>query len=61
MDIGYKYNYLKDLYIFKTRGTDSTITGEPQLPFYPDIYSNISIFPVVYLVYFEGILMALMS
>ena len=47
MAIGYKYNYRKVLGFISTKGYRSTEPGDPYLSCYPDIYSNIYVFPVV--------------
>ena len=45
--IGYKYNYRKVLVLISTEGARSTEPGDPYLSNFPDIYSNVSICPVV--------------
>ena len=45
--IGYKYISRKVLGFISTRGAVSTEPGDPYLSRFPDIYSNISVNPVV--------------
>ena len=45
--IGYKYNYRKVLGFISTKGARSIEPGDTYLSRFPDIYSNISILPVV--------------
>ena len=45
--IGYKYNYRKVLGYIATEGGGITEPGDTYLPFFPDVYSNVSVFPVV--------------
>ena len=45
--IGYKYNFSKFLGFIATEGAGSTEPGDPYLSHYPDIYSNVSVRPVV--------------
>ena len=45
--IGYKYNYRKILVFIATEGAGSTEPGDPYLSSFPDIYSNVSVRPVV--------------
>ena len=45
--IGYKYNYRKILGFIATEGTSITEPGDPYLSCLPDIYSNVSVCPVV--------------
>ena len=47
LDIGYKYNYRKVLGYIATEGAGSTEPGDPFLSCLPDIYSNVSVCPVV--------------
>ena len=45
--IGYKYNFGKVLGFITTEGGGSTEPGDPYLSRFPDIYSNVSVRPVV--------------
>ena len=45
--IGYKYNYRKVLGFIATEGAGNTEPGDPYLSIFPDIYSNVSVCPVV--------------
>ena len=45
--IGYKYNYGKVLGFISAEGAGSTEPGYPYLSRFPDIYSNVSVRPVV--------------
>ena len=45
--IGYKYNSRKVLGFIATEGAGSTGPGDPYLSRFPDIYSNVSVHPVV--------------
>ena len=45
--IGYKYNSRKVLGFIATEGSVSTEPGDPYLSRFPDIYSNVSVSPVV--------------
>ena len=45
--IGYKYNYRKVLVFISTEGAGSNEPGDPYLSRFPDIYSNVSVRPVV--------------
>ena len=45
--IGYKYNSRKVLGFIATEGTSITEPGDPYLSRLPDIYSNVSVCPVV--------------
>ena len=47
LDIGYKYNSRKVLGFIVTEGAGSTEPGDPCLSRFPDIYSNVSVRPVV--------------
>ena len=47
LDIGYKYNSWKVLGFIATEGAGITEPGDPYLYCLPDIYSNISVCPVV--------------
>ena len=47
LDIGYKYNYRKVLIFIATEGGGSTEPGDPYLSRLPDIYSRVSVRPVV--------------
>ena len=47
LTIGYKYNYRKVLGFIATEGSGSTEPGDPYLSPFPDIYSNVSVRPVV--------------
>ena len=46
--IGYKYNSRKVLGFIATEGAGSTEPGDPYLSSFPDIYSNVSVRPVVH-------------
>ena len=45
--IDYKYNSRKVLGFIATEGVGSTEPGDPYLSRFPDIYSNVSVSPVV--------------
>ena len=45
--IGYKYNYSKVLVFIATEGAGSNEPGDPYLSRFPDIYSNVSVSPIV--------------
>ena len=45
--IGYKYNYRKVLLFIANEGAGSTEPGDSYLSCFPDIYSNVSVRPVV--------------
>ena len=47
LDIGYKYNSNKVLGFIATEGAGSTEPGDPYLSCFPDIYSTVSVRPVV--------------
>ena len=47
LSIGYKYNSRKVLGFVATEGAGSTEQGDPYLSFFPDIYSNVSVRPIV--------------
>ena len=47
MATGYKYNSMKVLWFIATDGDGSTEPGNPYLSCFPDIYSNVSIRPVI--------------
>ena len=47
VEIVYNYNYRKVLGLISTEGDGSTEPGDPYLSNFPDIYSNVDIFPVV--------------
>ena len=47
LDIGYKYSSRKVLGFIATEGAGSTEPGDPYLSLFPDIYSNVSVLPVV--------------
>ena len=47
MAILYTYNYRKVLGFISTKGFGSTESGDPYLSRFPDIYYNVSVFPVV--------------
>ena len=47
IDIGYKYNYRKVLRFIATEGCGSTEPGNPCLSCFTDIYSNVSVHPIV--------------
>ena len=46
--IGYKYNSRNVLGFISAEGAGSTEPGDPYLYFFPDIYYNISVLPVVH-------------
>ena len=46
--ICYKYNFRKVLGFIATEGAGSTEPGDPYLSFFHDIYSNVSVCPVVF-------------
>ena len=46
--IWYKYNYINVLGFIATEGAVSTAPGDTYLSCLPDIYSNISVCPVVF-------------
>ena len=46
--IGYKYNYRKVLGFIATEGAGSTEPSDLYLSRFPDIYSNVSVCPVVF-------------
>ena len=46
--IGYKYNYRKVLLFIATEGDGSTEPVDPYLSCFPDIFSNVSVRPVVH-------------
>ena len=46
--IGYKYNSRKVLRFIATEGAGSNEPGDPYLSGFPDIYSNVSVHPVVH-------------
>ena len=48
LDIGYKYNYRKILGLIATERYESNEPGDPYLSSFPDIYSNVSVHPVVH-------------
>ena len=48
LSIGYKYNSRKVLGFIVTEGSGSTEPGDPYLSRFPDIYSNVSVCPVVH-------------
>ena len=48
LDIGYKYNSRKVLVFIATEGYGSTEPCDPYLSHFPDIFSNISVRPVVW-------------
>ena len=48
LDIGYKYNYRNILGLISTEGDESNEPGDPYLSSFPDIYSNVSVHPVVH-------------
>ena len=45
--IGYEYNSRKVLGFIDTEGVGSTEPGDPYLSHLPDIYSNVSVSPVI--------------
>ena len=45
--IGYKYNSRKVLGFIATERAGSTEPSDPYLSSFPDIYSNVSVYPVV--------------
>ena len=45
--IGYKCNYMKVLGFIATEGDGSTAPGDPYVSQFPDIYSNVSVYPIV--------------
>ena len=45
--IGYKYSSMNPLWFIATEGGGSNDPGDPYLSRFPDIYSNVSVFPVV--------------
>ena len=45
--IGYKYNSRKVLGFIATEGAGSTEPGDPYLSHFPEIFSNVSVRPVV--------------
>ena len=45
--IGYKYNYMRVLGFIATKGDVITELGDPYFSCLPDIYSNVSVCPVV--------------
>ena len=47
LDIGYKYNPRKIPGFIATEGGGSTEPGDPYLSCFPNIYSNVSVCPVV--------------
>ena len=47
MYIGYKYNYKNVLGFIATQGSGSNETGDPYLSSSSDIYSNVSVLPIV--------------
>ena len=53
LSIGYYYNSRKVLGFISTEGAGSTEPGDPYLSRFPDIYSNVSVHPVVH-PYFLG-------
>ena len=48
LSIEYKYNYRRVLGFITTEGVGSTERGDPYLSRLPDIYSNVSVNPVVF-------------
>ena len=46
--IRYKYRYQKVLGFINTKGAVSTETGVPYFSHYPENYSHVSIFPVLF-------------
>ena len=49
LSIGYKYNSRKALGFIATEGAVSTEPGDPYLSHFPDIYSNVSFPPLLFL------------
>ena len=47
LTIGYKYNFRKVLGFIATEGSGTTEPGDPYLSRFPEIYSNVSVFPFV--------------
>ena len=47
MDIGYNYNSRKLLGYFSDEVSGSTEPGDPYLSRFPDMYSNVSVRPIV--------------
>ena len=47
LEIEYKYNYRRFLEYISTEGYGSTEPGDPYLSRFPDIYSNVSVCPIV--------------
>ena len=47
LDIGYKYNSRMVLGFILTEGSGSTEPGDPYLSRFPDIYSDVSVCPIV--------------
>ena len=47
LKIGHKYNYMKVLRFIATEGAESTKPGDPYLSNFLEIYSNVSVLPVV--------------
>ena len=47
MKIGYKYNYREVLEFIATEGSGSTEPVNPYLSIFPDIFSNVSVHPIV--------------
>ena len=47
LDIGYKHNSRKVLGFIATEGDGSTEPGDPYLSFFPDIYYNFSVCPII--------------
>ena len=47
IDIRYNYNYGKILWFISNEGAGSNEPGDPYLSRFPDMYFNVSIFPVV--------------
>ena len=45
--IGYKYNYRKVIGFIASEGDGRTEPGDPYLSHFPDIYSNVSVRPIV--------------
>ena len=45
---GYKYNYRNVLEFIAYEGSGNTEPGDPYLSSFPDIYSNVSVLPVVF-------------
>ena len=48
MAIGYKYNYINVSGFIATEWSGSTEPGNPYVSCFPDIYSNVSVRPVVF-------------